>query len=453
LPGVSSQPLSPIPDNVPAEIREFAETLRVLFGALGMSLNQLAAKLHSDPGTVSRYLSGKRIPPPGFIDALCKAVYDAKGSLITLQVQELLHEQFLIALRVHNPARYEVQRLTDLLQAAVQEKRQYDITVAALEEAIASRHDKIYELELEGRQLRSAWARAEGLLEEERQQREHLQQEIDSLYAEVRRFQEQLLSAQQQTAEAEERCHELEARLDAAGALLPDEDQETGAQRVTAVPPEAPGILLPRPEDLASDGAAATGILALNAPAPWSQRGAAAQSLIMARRYLRVMLADRGFRNTTTVLVPILLGALVRATPDHAGLVQSTPVPGLNVFAIQVVVILVISSVLAGTALSIREFIKERDIYERERMAGLSAGAYLFSKVIVLSLISVLQTALFVGVGLAGQKVPPSGVVPCGGPVEQGEELVARELFRGECRSGRGHGGGEIWWRVHGQVD
>ena len=93
-----SQPLSPIPDDVPAEIQVFAETLRMLFGALGMSLNRLAALLHSDPGTVSRYLSGKRIPPPGFIDGLCKAVYDAKGSLVTEQVHELVHEQFLVAI-------------------------------------------------------------------------------------------------------------------------------------------------------------------------------------------------------------------------------------------------------------------------------------------------------------------------------------------------------------------
>lgn len=107
----------------------------MLFGALGMSLNRLAALLHSDPGTVSRYLSGKRIPPKGFIDGLCKAVYNAKGSVVTEQVHQLVHEQFLAALRAHNPARYEVQRLTDLLQVAAQEKRRYEITVAALEEA------------------------------------------------------------------------------------------------------------------------------------------------------------------------------------------------------------------------------------------------------------------------------------------------------------------------------
>jgi ABC transport system ATP-binding/permease protein len=140
------------------------------------------------------------------------------------------------------------------------------------------------------------------------------------------------------------------------------------------------------------------------------QRSSLSQVFTMARRYRRVMQADRVFI-ATTILMPILLGALVRATPNHFGLINSTPVGGLNVSAIQMIMILVMSSVLAGTALSIREFIKERDIYERERMAGLSASAYLFSKVIVLSIISVMQSALVTLVGLAGVKMPSSGVV------------------------------------------
>jgi transcriptional regulator with XRE-family HTH domain len=244
----SSRHLSGIPGTVAPEIRDFAETLRMLFGALGMSLNRLAALLHSDPGTVSRYLGGKRIPPPDFIDSLCKAVYDARGSLVTAQVQELVHEQFLAALREHNPARYEVQRLTDLLQAAAHQKRQYQLTVTALEEAIASRNDKIYALELEGRQLRSAWARAEGLLEEERKQRVHLEETIGSLYAQVSHFKEQLLSAQRQAAEAENRCRELEARLDTAGARLHDEDQQTATPQVTDGPVKGPAAPAPQQE-------------------------------------------------------------------------------------------------------------------------------------------------------------------------------------------------------------
>jgi ABC-type multidrug transport system permease subunit len=109
--------------------------------------------------------------------------------------------------------------------------------------------------------------------------------------------------------------------------------------------------------------------------------------------------------------MPVLLGALVLAIPKPFGLIQSTPVPGLNVTAIQTIMIVVMSAVLSGTALSIREFIKERDIYERERMVGLSATAYLLSKVLVLSVISVFQTLLVVLVGLLTVKMPSKGVL------------------------------------------
>ena len=110
-------------------------------------------------------------------------------------------------------------------------------------------------------------------------------------------------------------------------------------------------------------------------------------------------------------MMPVVLGAVTRAVPAHYGLVNSLPDGGLNVSAIQVVMILVISSVLSGTALSVRELVKERHLYQRERAVGLSSSAYLSSKVLVLAVISVLQTALFVLVGLIGTKVPPNGVV------------------------------------------
>ena len=128
----------------------------------------------------------------------------------------------------------------------------------------------------------------------------------------------------------------------------------------------------------------------------------------MARRYRKVMWADRAFLYTT-LLMPVLLGALIRAMPHKLGLTGSAHFPNTN--ALQLLMILVMSAVLTGTALSIREFIKERDIFERERMAGLSATAYLFSKILVLSVICVMQVLLIVMVGLAGSKMPSSGVV------------------------------------------
>jgi ABC-type multidrug transport system ATPase subunit len=129
-------------------------------------------------------------------------------------------------------------------------------------------------------------------------------------------------------------------------------------------------------------------------------RGRTTQVFTMARRYRRVMAADRGYL-LFTALLPIILGGLVRAMAGGVGL--GGPAHG-NANAITVLLILVMAACLSGTANSIREFIKEREIFERERMAGLSASAYLGSKVLVLGVISVVQAIFIVIIGLAGTK-------------------------------------------------
>lgn len=141
-------------------------------------------------------------------------------------------------------------------------------------------------------------------------------------------------------------------------------------------------------------------------PAPPRQRGRLKQLSTLSRRYARVMSVDRGYL-MFTALLPLILGGLVRAT-SGSGL-GAVPFP--NAGAQQTLLILVMAAVLSGMANSIREIVKERDIFERERMAGLSAGAYLFSKVLVLGLVSVIQTALIVIIGLAGESMPAHGSV------------------------------------------
>ena len=68
---------------------------------------------------------------------------------------------------------------------------------------------------------------------------------------------------------------------------------------------------------------------------------------------------------------------------------------------------LVICACLSGAASSVRELVKERSIYVRERAAGLSSGAYLFSKLIVLGVISIVQSIVLVLLGLAGGRCRP----------------------------------------------
>jgi ABC-type multidrug transport system ATPase subunit/pSer/pThr/pTyr-binding forkhead associated (FHA) protein len=141
-------------------------------------------------------------------------------------------------------------------------------------------------------------------------------------------------------------------------------------------------------------------------PAPPRQRGRLKQLSTLSRRYARVMSVDRGYL-MFTALLPLVLGGLLRVT-SGSGL-GAVPLP--NAGAEQTLLILVMAAALSGMANAIREIVKEREIFERERMAGLSAGAYLFSKVLVLGLVSVVQTVLIVVIGLAGKSMPARGSV------------------------------------------
>ena len=143
------------------------------------------------------------------------------------------------------------------------------------------------------------------------------------------------------------------------------------------------------------------------------QRGSLTQVFTMARRYARVLSVDRGY-TIFAVALPIILGALLRIIPSAYGL--GGP-PGKNQGAQTLLLILVMAACLSGTANSIREIVKEREIYERERMAGLSSGAYLMSKVLVLGVVSLVQALIIVIIGLAGAKMPAKASAIPGPPI------------------------------------
>jgi len=131
-----------------------------------------------------------------------------------------------------------------------------------------------------------------------------------------------------------------------------------------------------------------------------------AQMSTMVRRYSAVLASDRGFLYLLVGVV-LGLGVLVRAFPlEHGGFVGPK-----NQGAQQALLILVLCACFSGALNAIREIVKERPIYARERGTGLSAGAYLASKVIVLGVISAFQAVLLVAIGLAGKKFGPKGSV------------------------------------------
>ncbi len=151
---------------------------------------------------------------------------------------------------------------------------------------------------------------------------------------------------------------------------------------------------------------------AAGTPATPVRRGRLRQVSTLCRRYARVIAADRGYL-AFMGLLPIVLGVLIRLVAGKQGLAGPF---GTNTNAQELLVVLVVSVCLAGTASSVRELVKERSIYVRERAAGLSSGAYLCSKLAVLGVISIIQVLILVAIGLLGHPMPPQGSFLVGQP-------------------------------------
>ena len=184
-------------------------------------------------------------------------------------------------------------------------------------------------------------------------------------------------------------------------------DRDWAAEFVGS-PAHAQYVLGQRPKAPAQDND-----LGLPAAPPPQRRGALRQMATLTRRYVRVIAADRGYL-TFMVLLPIILGALIRLVPTNEGLAGAF---GTNQDAQELLLILVICACLAGMASSVRELVKERPIYIRERAAGLSSGAYLSSKLLVLGVIAIVQSFLLVLLGVAGRKMPAHGAFLPGPPL------------------------------------
>ncbi|ARX82523.1 ABC transporter ATPase [Streptomyces alboflavus] len=148
--------------------------------------------------------------------------------------------------------------------------------------------------------------------------------------------------------------------------------------------------------------------------APPKPQGWGSQLLTLIRRYVSVIASDRGFL-ALMVILPAVLGAVsLLIDPDKGLLPVVNPKTGKiipNGTATTVLLILAVGACFAGAANSVRELIKERVIYERERATGLSRSAYLMSKVIVLGAITVLQGGLVGVIGFSTREIPKEGLV------------------------------------------
>ncbi|MET9856924.1 FHA domain-containing protein [Streptomyces sp. NPDC006450] len=143
---------------------------------------------------------------------------------------------------------------------------------------------------------------------------------------------------------------------------------------------------------------------------PPKPQGWGSQLWTLMRRYMSVIASDRGFIALMLIL-PAVLGVVSVVIPAKFGLAPPVAPSRFNGDAGTIMLILAVGMCFSGAANSVRELIKERVIYERERATGLSRSAYLVSKVIVLGVITAIQGVIICGIGFYPRDLPTEGLL------------------------------------------
>lgn len=144
-----------------------------------------------------------------------------------------------------------------------------------------------------------------------------------------------------------------------------------------------------------------------------------AQFRTLCRRYLAVIAADRQYSAFLAGL-PVVLSLFAHAVPGRGGLSVSVS----RSQAQQLLLVVIVGGSLMGTAVAVRELVKERAIYLRERAIGLSPLAYLGSKLAVLSGVVTVQAAVLTVLALLGRPGPDAAVLFGSGRLEVGLAVV-----------------------------
>jgi transcriptional regulator with XRE-family HTH domain len=223
MPEISSWPavagLKPLDPELRPEVRTWVEELREVWQSAGLSMGQFAVRYPFDKGTISRYLSGHRVPGERhFLDMLLSAL-EANRQPVTPTVRDHLTGLQMRALEAAHPHEYRVRLVKDELEIALTSKLEAERYARALEEQLAERNREIQELTADRNRLRAAW-----------------DAEYARLRGELEALGKDLDLARSRSARTERRCLELESVLDFMGETQPDQRQEGIVARAVSYP-------------------------------------------------------------------------------------------------------------------------------------------------------------------------------------------------------------------------
>nr|MDT0518443.1 hypothetical protein [Streptomyces sp. DSM 41633] len=211
--------LEPIDTGIHEEGRALAQALRTLFDALDISMRRYATRCHTDFGTVSRYLSGKRVPPWSFVKELLANVSEHRGQPTSDEAVRALRQMHARALGTGKGTR-KVVELQQLLEEADQQVLEANSLERLLRQALREQEQQISQLTVELQSLRASRA----------QDRQSESKEVDLLFAgyqdlkdereellrEISFLKKQLHETTAARILAEARCEQLEHQIEEA---------------------------------------------------------------------------------------------------------------------------------------------------------------------------------------------------------------------------------------------
>ncbi|MGY6528964.1 MAG: ATP-binding cassette domain-containing protein [Cyanobacterium sp.] len=120
------------------------------------------------------------------------------------------------------------------------------------------------------------------------------------------------------------------------------------------------------------------------------------QTITLTQRYAKIVFRDKINLSISLLTAPIgisLISFAIKIEPLVLGIDDN---PKLASTALSVLFVFTCANIWVGLSGSLQEIVKEADIYFRERLVNLDIFAYLFSKLSVLKLVTLLQSLLIV---------------------------------------------------------
>ncbi|MDT0448987.1 hypothetical protein [Streptomyces hesseae] len=185
-------------EGISPEMRALAQALRDLFAGLEISERRYAARRSYDSSTVSRYLSGQRLPPWEFALNLLNDIAEMRGTVPTAETTEMLRALHHAALRSGKSPTHKVQLLQQQLAVADEDARRAAQRERWLEDTLRDREHRVRELQLQIGGFRTG---------------PDPDADRTRLIAEIQQLKDELEETREAHRQAEERCERLERQL------------------------------------------------------------------------------------------------------------------------------------------------------------------------------------------------------------------------------------------------